>query len=129
MQLNYLSSTFLFLHISCLFLCCFRYIVRVIHLMTLPQMLNSSNYLSRRNTTKRCLCSPMMQSSFKNSFGQNLQRRWIQQKLKNADSFIAMGRFFLNGFSFGTISDGGTYRLQNSFVYYKLESKPTSNFF
>ena len=25
--------------------------------------------------------------------------------------------------------DGGTYRLQNSYVYYKLESKATSNFF
>ena len=26
------------------------------------------------------------------------------------------------------VVDGGTYRLQNSYVYYKLKSKPTSNF-
>ena len=26
------------------------------------------------------------------------------------------------------VVDGGTYRLQNSYVYYKLESKATSNF-
>ena len=27
-----------------------------------------------------------------------------------------------------TVQDGGTYHLQNSYVYYNLESKATSNF-
>ena len=35
----------------------------------------------------------------------------------------------INSFKFKKNSDGGTYSLQNSYVFYKLESKPTSNFF
>ena len=33
------------------------------------------------------------------------------------------------GESGSRFKDGGTYRLQNNYVYYKLESKATSNFY